>query len=283
MQRRPRRRTLAVTPFIAVALCSGASAQVKWRLADAPEGDNFAQIGYLKPSDESATYQIKAALSAIFPAFGTSQAVWEGRITPGIDKNTAVKQEVDNKYIDAAFGGAVELGSTGFYTLVPTFSGRYDQDDVADTRGYSLKIDTSLVSKPLMLGGIYELTKGLDFEWIPRLGIFYDKTTSGPDGTHGSATAGYYQLTLNLYPSAISNRLSIDTFFQGTKDFASTGDRQKATTNYVTLGVSYFFFDPKATSGWKPKISYEWVNGTDPFNNVPKQRYQQIVFQVKFI
>jgi hypothetical protein len=46
--------------------------------------------------------------------------------------------------------------------------------------------------------------------------------------------------------------------------------------------ASCLFFDPHAKESWKPKISYEWVSGSDPFNNQPKQPYQQIVFQVKF-
>jgi hypothetical protein len=251
------------------------------RLVDKPEGDGFASMSYLSPEGGASSYQIVGALAITLKAFQIGEAsVWNWRIAPGLVKNTLISQEQNTRYVEGALVGSYNrLGSET--TWIPALAIRFDNDLVADITKLRFRTDTELVNERLKIGGYQPLTGGWSILWGPRAGLYYERDTSNPSGNQ-SVAGVFARVEASLMPPGWFEDTSINAAYQIRHDLTTNAPYEEHTTTLRKVGASYYFVDPQVEKGFKPRLSYEWAKGADPFLNQPKQSYNQLLFELRY-
>jgi hypothetical protein len=260
-----------------------AFAQQGWVFSLTERADNIkpAQVSYIKPEGESSSYLIKAAATATTPGFKLfGDSVWQARFGPGFAKNTLVTKRQDNIGFSGVLLGSVDVAE--FFTLLPWTTLAYENNRVADTDSLRVILDTGFVSTPLKLGGYFEVVKGIDFRWVPRLGFYHDRVISSTTDPERRSTGVVGKIYVEIIPIALDEKLALTADYQYLRELTASDDSKK-THIYREIGIEWKFYNPTDNAvRFKPSVGFTWVNGADPFQGLEEQKYRQLILKLKY-
>jgi hypothetical protein len=282
-----RRKVLlcALSCGLAIYLPQLASAAEPWRfslrrsLVDKNQISKPASLQFTIPDEGESSYSADLGVSLSRSFLGSS--LWSFALGGEYHRNNQSDEEQDTLIGSLALLGQVgELGGGSEVAWFPGASVSFKRDGVKGTKSVVPAVDLTLAGSALRVGSVLG-PENFGFLWQPKVGFEYEDVISAEnDGPTGHVGRAFLQVELGIYPGfkALGARLEVVPSFKVWDDVVESKalDSGKDRHQLKKVDVNYFLDTAKQVA-----IGYSLVDGEDPSEGLPDQKYQQIALKVK--
>ena len=247
---------------------------------------------YTNPKDKSESWLLSAAIGYDILTYNARLS-----LTPyaGYYKNTLI----DNKQNNWQTGVSLEWKALDIFekSWTPVFiaAGKYNKDEVTKNSSFQGNIYFTPLFKGKGLSPTYfwipnnttNFGKVLQFSYSPYLGVENENRIDTKDNlSSGSIYRLLFRVssTIAFFPEddKIRDKFGIDFDWQYRYNFAENVDNLTVSNHkFLKLGFYYTFLH--LSDSKNAKISFDYVDGSDPTRGFAKQSYFAISLKVKFM
>jgi len=230
------------------------------------------------PGKGENSYAVDLGLTALRPSdFGRAQ--WDWGVAAEYHHNTLLDRKQDTREI--GFTALGEYGDPATIAWLPQVIAKYKYDGVKSTGSLVPSASMTLTNFASAIG-FAKGGPGFKFFWQPTLGVELEDGVKAPSAKPtGQVSRAFGHLEAALYPAAelLKNRLEIVPGVTLWQDFAKSKQLGIARDRHVlrTISVNYYLGSDQMFS-----LGLDYVNGEDPSQGLPEQRYTRIAFKVAY-
>jgi hypothetical protein len=231
------------------------------------------------PEDGGSSYAVDLGASVSHTFLGS--ALWTFVAGGEIHRNNQSLREQDLTSGSLALQGQIGEAEGNATAWLPQLSLSFRRDGVLGTKSLVPAASLSAAGSPLRIGHVLGLPN-LGIEWQPRVGLELQDVLSASDGqSTGHVGRAFGNVTVAVYPGfkKLGARLEIVSSITAGQDFAQSSAFDTGRARHVlrTVAVNYFFDKDKHYA-----LGFSWINGENPSEGLPEQRYKQIAFKVLY-
>ena len=163
----------------------------------------------------------------------------------------------------------------------PQLSLSFRRDGVRGTKSLVPAATLTGAGTPLQIGRVLG-PPNLGIEWQPRVGLELQDVLSASAGrSTGHVGRAFGNATVAVYPGfqKLGARLEIVSAVTAWQDVAKSSAFDDHRDHHVLRTVSAnYYFDPDKHFA----LGFSWLDGENPSEGLPDQRYKQIAFKVQY-
>lgn len=216
------------------------------------------------------------------PRKAVSSGQWDVALTLETHQNNQITKEQKTHVVGLSLLGAINTTVPGGIGYLPSIIFASKRDDIKDTRSALLIAKTSIQHRPLAMG-LRRAIYGLEFVWVPAIGLEYERTTSA-DVSKGSQRANELRAMASVSaalwgPGALS---PLSVGYAGKAWHRLSGESPdlqspRRRKHFLNPYIEWAFVDTPQTT---VSLRLERVSGEDPTLGLPAQKFRRLSFAV---
>ncbi len=280
-------RDLRVSAFLALTglLASSAAWAGDWHvflrrsLVDKNAVGLPASLQITFPEDGASSYAVDLGVSVSRTFLGSE--LWTFVAGGEVHRNNQSLRQQDLTSGSLGLMGQIGEAEGNATAWFPQLTLSFRRDGVIGTKSLVPAASLTAAGSPLRIGRVLG-PPNFGFLWQPRLGIEYQDVLSVPPGqSTGHVGRAFGNVAVAVYPGfqKLGASLEIVASITASRDVAKSSAFDTGRDNHVlrTVAVNYFFDPDKHYA-----LGFSWINGENPAEGLPEQRYKQIAFKVLY-
>jgi hypothetical protein len=239
-----------------------------------------ASLQITLPEDGGSSYAVDLGASVSRTFLGS--ALWTFVAGGEVHRNNQSFREQD--LTSGSFALQGQIGEAGGNATVwfPQLSLSFRRDGVFGTKSLVPAASLMPAGSPLRIGFLLG-PPNFGIVWQPQAGVEYQDVLSAPAGrSTGHVGRAFGNVAVAVYPGLhklAAHCLEIVSSITAGRDFAQSSALDTGRNHHVlrTVAVNYYF-DP----GKHYALGFSWIDGENPSEGLPEQRYKQIAFKVLY-
>lgn len=275
---------ISIHSFVALSETDHLSVTLRQHSSDKNKIGKPALIQYTNPDDRESSYLLDAALKGIY-APSNSELEFSGAIEA--HKNSLMDKKQDT--LTLGFAASSYLKKWGLIPIPDQPEVRLYKNNLFGDVAIKYQIDNENQKESVLtvaeLSGLIEeiylnevsATSNFPAYWSPILGIEYEKFVKSDAGQTGDVGRYYGNLEIGAYPffNNLDGRLALAASYSHWQDFAKDEALAIEDDSHVLKKISMLYRLTPEESNVAVSISLSWLDGEDPRNKMPLQKYTE--------